>query len=66
MAQEDRGQSRPSPELFKLAIQPVLILRQDGEIVGEQLAEPVTFYSIEKAKEWLDLLPTQIASFQHE
>ena len=61
MSTEIEG-ARPTPALFKIVIQPIFILRDGDEIVGEQTAEPVVFYSLEKAKSWLESLPAQIAA----
>jgi hypothetical protein len=51
-----------SLELFKFVVQPMFIERDDdGEILGEQAAEPIVFYSPTKLEQWAHGFPDHLA-----
>jgi len=52
-------------ELLKVIVRAVILERdEDGQVIGEQLSEPVALYSPEQYDEWLAQVRAELARQQ--
>lgn len=47
-------------ELLKFLVQPVVVEREDGKIIGERIADPVALYTEQQVREYFEAFTAQL------
>jgi hypothetical protein len=51
---------------FKFIVQPVLLVNDDGHVIGEQAADPIIIYGLEKLREFCESFPDDLKRLNAE